>query len=74
MAAEWTETMRGTFLARVAVVAGCDLSIIGGDGAWFWLVRRGERDLAEGSEPDLATAKEMAEAAARRLARDPGVA
>jgi hypothetical protein len=72
--AEWTEARRGTFLAHVASAAGYDLSIIGGEGAWFWLVsRQGDDDaLAEGEEPDLATAKEIVEDAVPGLAGDPG--
>jgi hypothetical protein len=67
MAAEWVEAMRGSFRACVASLNGCDLSIIGGEGSWFWLVsRKGDDDiLKEGEEADLTTAKEIAEDAAR---------
>jgi hypothetical protein len=68
MTVEWSEAMRGSFLARVASVNGRELSVIGGEGAWYWLVSRAGDDdvLAEGEESDLAAAKEMAEAAAQR--------
>ena len=42
MVAEWTVVTRGTFTVHVARVAGCDLSILGEDGAWLWLVSRGD--------------------------------
>ncbi|MFL5337988.1 MAG: hypothetical protein ACJ8H8_33665 [Geminicoccaceae bacterium] len=65
LAVEWTVATRGTFTAHVMRVASCDLSIIGGDKSWFWLVSW-EDDvdtLAEGTETTLTKAKEMAEAA-----------
>jgi hypothetical protein len=76
MAAEWAEAMLGSFLARVASLNGCDLSVIGGEGSWFWLVSRKDDDyiLAEGEEPDLTAAMAIAENAARRLADDIGAA
>jgi hypothetical protein len=65
LAAEWALATRGTFTAHVMRVASCDLSIIGGDKSWFWLVSwKDDVDtLAEGTETTLAKAKEMAEAA-----------
>jgi hypothetical protein len=70
MTVEWAVATHETFTVHVARVAGCDLSIFGGDGLWFWLVSR-EDDadtLAEGTEATSAAAKEMAEDAAQQLA------
>jgi hypothetical protein len=74
MVTEWVVVTRGTFLAHVASVAGCDLSILGEDGEWLWLVSRGDDPdtLVKGTEHELAAAKIVAEDAARRLAGDPG--
>jgi hypothetical protein len=72
MPVQWRLATRGAFQAHVAQMeGGYDLSIIGTDDVWRWLVRRGEDDLAEGVERTLTAAKVVAEDAARGLADDP---
>ena len=63
MPVQWRLAARGAFQAHVAQMeGGYDLSIIGTDDVWRWLVRRGEDDLAEGAERTLTAAKVVATA------------
>jgi hypothetical protein len=71
MVPQWTEKARGVRRRLVARMGDLDLAIIGGgSGGYHWLVSRSGRDLAEGSERTLVTAKAAAEDAARRLVED----
>ena len=67
----WSETMPGSLLGRVATVGDYELSIIGGEHVWCWLVCRGRDNLAVGTECSLGAATSAAEDATRRLMGDP---
>ena len=59
--------MRGSFLGRAAAMGGYELSVIGEDDVWFWLVGRGQT-VSEGREDTLAAAMDAAEEARDHLA------
>jgi hypothetical protein len=65
--ARWsTQQDHGEFAVQSARLAGCNLSVMWIGTTWSWLVRRGERDIAEGLAASDDEARAHAEAACLR--------
>jgi hypothetical protein len=71
MPIKWRQVTLDTVQAHFTELQGVELTIIGRNGEWWWLVHRGECALADGEERTLIGAQIAVEDAARGLAGDP---
>ncbi|TDG30613.1 hypothetical protein [Paracraurococcus ruber] len=61
MRIEWAELRVGQTIARVALVNGYRLAVIGQDNSWFWTVSHADLNIASGISLDMYDAKRTVE-------------
>lgn len=67
MMVEWTEIQLSTIKHCKAVVGAHELSVVGNDTTWAWMIRQQEKTICQGIEDNQTDARLTAEAALLRV-------